>query len=77
MSSAGAPTAIICSKAWPSSPRFGDRIAVEPATSDRFAVTGPFAAAVPLDDGNLVLAARDRLRGALSGSAMRAGFDPA
>ncbi len=40
----------------------GDRIAVEPATSDRLAVTGPFAAAVPLDDGNLVLAARDRLR---------------
>jgi 4-diphosphocytidyl-2-C-methyl-D-erythritol kinase len=48
--------------------RFGDRIAIEPAPSDRFAVTGPGAAAVPLDGGNLVIAARDRLRAAAHSS---------
>jgi 4-diphosphocytidyl-2-C-methyl-D-erythritol kinase len=44
--------------------RFGDRIAIEPASSDRFKVTGPGAAAMPLDGGNLVVVARDRLRAA-------------
>jgi len=44
--------------------QLGDRITVEPASSDRFAVTGPFADAVPPGDGNLVLAARDQLRAA-------------
>ena len=42
--------------------RFGDTITVADAPEDRFTVSGPFAAAVPLDGGNLVLKARDALR---------------
>lgn len=42
--------------------RFGDRLQIEPAEADAFAVSGPFAAGVPLDDGNLVIKARDALR---------------
>jgi hypothetical protein len=42
--------------------RFGDRIVVEAATEDRFSVSGPFAADVPTDDGNLIIQARDLLR---------------
>ena len=42
--------------------RFGDRVEVRPAAEDRFSVTGPFAADVPPDDGNLVVRARDLLR---------------
>ncbi len=42
--------------------RFGDRITVEASEQDRFSVTGPFAADVPTDGGNLVLKARDALR---------------
>jgi 4-diphosphocytidyl-2-C-methyl-D-erythritol kinase len=44
--------------------RFGDRITVSRAHKDRFSVSGPFAAGVPTDDTNLVLSARDALRGA-------------
>ncbi|GHD05773.1 4-(cytidine 5'-diphospho)-2-C-methyl-D-erythritol kinase [Tianweitania populi] len=40
----------------------GDRITVEPAAEDAFTVSGPYAAGVPLDTGNLILRARDALR---------------
>lgn len=43
-----------------------DQVSVHEAVVDGFAVTGPFAAAVPLDAGNLVLKAREALR-ALAG----------
>ncbi|WP_170925249.1 4-(cytidine 5'-diphospho)-2-C-methyl-D-erythritol kinase [Roseovarius gaetbuli] len=36
---------------------FGDRITVRPATATRLTVTGPMAAGVPVDAGNLVLKA--------------------
>lgn len=42
--------------------RFGDRLSVEPADADELIITGPYAAYVPLDAGNLVIAARERLR---------------
>jgi 4-diphosphocytidyl-2-C-methyl-D-erythritol kinase len=42
--------------------RLGDRVSVQRAETDSFAVTGPFAADVPEDVDNLVLRARDRLR---------------
>jgi len=42
--------------------RFGDRIETELAESDIFSVSGRYASAVPLDDSNLVLRARDALR---------------
>ena len=45
--------------------RFGDRVTVRRAEPDEFAVTGPYASAVPVDAGNLVCRARDALRGAL------------
>lgn len=41
----------------------GDRIRVATADSDGFTVTGPFAADIPADGANLVLRARDLLRG--------------
>jgi len=41
---------------------FGDRMLVESHGSDHFAVTGPFAAAVPSGPDNLVARARDLLR---------------
>ncbi|MEP9370869.1 4-(cytidine 5'-diphospho)-2-C-methyl-D-erythritol kinase [Mesorhizobium sp. KR1-2] len=41
---------------------FGDCLIVSPATEDAFSVTGPFAAQVPLDAGNLAIRARDALR---------------
>lgn len=41
---------------------FCDSLIVAPAAEDSFAVTGPFAAHVPLDAGNLVIRARDNLR---------------
>ena len=44
--------------------RFGDRLTVEPADEDAFVVTGPYAADVPVDGGNLVIRARDGLRAA-------------
>lgn len=44
--------------------RFGDRVGVAASDEDRFSVSGPFAAYVPLDDTNLVLRARDALRAA-------------
>jgi len=47
--------------------RFGDTITVAEAPEDRFTVSGPFAAAVPLDSGNLVLKARDALRARADG----------
>jgi hypothetical protein len=45
--------------------RFGDRISFALADIDEFHVAGPYASAVPLDGNNLVLRARDTLRGAL------------
>jgi 4-diphosphocytidyl-2-C-methyl-D-erythritol kinase len=45
--------------------RFGDRVTVGRAEADQFFVTGPYAQAVPVDAGNLVLRARDALRKAL------------
>ena len=42
--------------------RFGDRIETAPAEQDRFAASGRYASAVPLDGSNLVLLARDALR---------------
>jgi 4-diphosphocytidyl-2-C-methyl-D-erythritol kinase len=46
--------------------RFGDRISIEPAERDEFAVSGPYAPAVPTDETNLILKARDALRGVAS-----------
>lgn len=40
---------------------------MEPAESDDFIVTGPFAAQVPLDGSNLVVRARDAFRSHLAG----------
>ncbi|MDN5928660.1 MAG: 4-(cytidine 5'-diphospho)-2-C-methyl-D-erythritol kinase [Hyphomicrobiales bacterium] len=45
--------------------RFADRVTVGRAEADQFAVTGPYASAIPTDEGNLVLKARDALRAAL------------
>ncbi|TPN40939.1 4-(cytidine 5'-diphospho)-2-C-methyl-D-erythritol kinase [Mesorhizobium sp. B2-3-3] len=42
--------------------RFGDRVEIALADSDGFIVSGRYAPAVPLDDSNLVLKARDALR---------------
>lgn len=42
--------------------RFGDRLSVTDDEVDSFATSGPFGNDVPLDDENLVIAARDRLR---------------
>jgi 4-diphosphocytidyl-2-C-methyl-D-erythritol kinase len=42
--------------------RFGDRLTVEPGETDSFSTSGPFGDDVPLDDENLVIAARERLR---------------
>ncbi len=47
--------------------RLADRVAVQEASEDSFAASGPFASAVPAGDGNLVLAARDALRAAFPG----------
>lgn len=44
--------------------RFGDRLTIEPAERDEFTVAGPYAPAVPTDETNLVLKARDALRAA-------------
>lgn len=45
--------------------RFGDRVSIAPAETDRFTISGRFAAQLG-DADNLVLRARDRLRDALS-----------
>ncbi|TPN74954.1 4-(cytidine 5'-diphospho)-2-C-methyl-D-erythritol kinase [Mesorhizobium sp. CU2] len=42
--------------------RFGDRLEIEPADEDAFSITGRYAQGLPLDDGNLVVKARDALR---------------
>ncbi|BCG96279.1 4-(cytidine 5'-diphospho)-2-C-methyl-D-erythritol kinase [Mesorhizobium sp. 131-2-1] len=42
--------------------RFGDRVEIELAESDRFSVSGKYAPAVPLDETNLVVKAREALR---------------
>jgi 4-diphosphocytidyl-2-C-methyl-D-erythritol kinase len=42
--------------------RFGDRLTVEPTDADLLSTSGPFGGDVPLDDENLVVAARERLR---------------
>jgi 4-diphosphocytidyl-2-C-methyl-D-erythritol kinase len=44
--------------------RFGDRISIAPAERDEFSVSGPYAPAVPTDETNLILKARDALRAA-------------
>ena len=46
---------------------FGDEVTVEPAETDEFVVRGPYASWVPIDDSNLVIAARDFLRDLLPG----------
>ncbi len=43
--------------------RFGDRIEARQADEDRFSVSGRFAGLVPTDETNLILKARDALRG--------------
>jgi 4-diphosphocytidyl-2-C-methyl-D-erythritol kinase len=43
--------------------RYGDRVSIEPAERDEFTVSGPYAPAVPTDETNLILKARDALRG--------------
>lgn len=42
--------------------RFGDRIEAGLADGDELVVTGKYAAGVPLDDGNLIVRAREALR---------------
>ncbi|RYG00112.1 MAG: 4-(cytidine 5'-diphospho)-2-C-methyl-D-erythritol kinase [Caulobacteraceae bacterium] len=42
---------------------FGDEVRIRAASADLFEVHGPFAKGVPLDGGNLVLKARDAVRG--------------
>ncbi|WP_245482522.1 4-(cytidine 5'-diphospho)-2-C-methyl-D-erythritol kinase, partial [Mesorhizobium sp. M4A.F.Ca.ET.050.02.1.1] len=42
--------------------RFGDRLEIEPAESDRFSISGKFASGVPSDETNLVVRAREALR---------------
>jgi 4-diphosphocytidyl-2-C-methyl-D-erythritol kinase len=42
--------------------RFGDRVEIEPAEDDQLSVSGRYASAVPLDDSNLVVKAREALR---------------
>ena len=39
--------------------RFGDRITIGSAERDAFSVAGPYASAVPTDETNLILKARD------------------
>lgn len=41
---------------------YGDLLSVSPAAEDAFLVEGPFASDVPIDGGNLVIAAREKLR---------------
>ncbi|MCO4318519.1 4-(cytidine 5'-diphospho)-2-C-methyl-D-erythritol kinase [Phyllobacterium sp. 21LDTY02-6] len=45
----------------------GDRISVKSTAADSFAISGPFAAGLPADDGNLVIRARDALRSLFPG----------
>ncbi|MEZ2331933.1 4-(cytidine 5'-diphospho)-2-C-methyl-D-erythritol kinase [Mesorhizobium sp. RCC_202] len=42
--------------------RFGDRLEIAPADEDAFTISGRYADGLPLDDGNLVVKARDALR---------------
>ncbi len=42
--------------------RFGDRVTVAAAETDSFVIDGPFGRGLPVDDGNLVVRARDALR---------------
>jgi 4-diphosphocytidyl-2-C-methyl-D-erythritol kinase len=42
--------------------RFGDRVEIEPVESDRFSISGKYGSAVPLDETNLVMRAREALR---------------
>lgn len=51
--------------------RFGDRISVSASREDDFSVSGPFADAVPDDGSNLVLQARDRMRGGSASTGRR------
>jgi 4-diphosphocytidyl-2-C-methyl-D-erythritol kinase len=45
--------------------RFGDRVAARHAEANEFHVTGPYAQMIPTDGNNLVLRARNALRGTL------------
>lgn len=47
----------------------GDRIRVAPAADDSFTLSGPYAAAIPADGANLVVRARDLMRGVAGGQA--------
>ncbi|RWX62558.1 4-(cytidine 5'-diphospho)-2-C-methyl-D-erythritol kinase [Mesorhizobium sp. M4B.F.Ca.ET.089.01.1.1] len=42
--------------------RFGDRVEIEPTETDRLSISGKYAPAVPADDSNLVVKAREALR---------------
>nr|WP_295469037.1 4-(cytidine 5'-diphospho)-2-C-methyl-D-erythritol kinase [Mesorhizobium sp.] len=42
--------------------RFGDRVTVAPSDEDRFEMTGPYAAGLPADDGNLAVRALNAMR---------------
>ncbi len=42
--------------------RFGDRVTISPSDEDRFEMTGPYAAGLPPDDGNLALRALKAMR---------------
>ena len=42
--------------------RFGDRVTISPSTEDRFEMTGPYAAGLPADDGNLAVRALNAMR---------------
>lgn len=46
--------------------QLGDVVELAPAAVDTFAIAGPFAAALPDDDDNLIIRARDRLRRAFT-----------
>jgi 4-diphosphocytidyl-2-C-methyl-D-erythritol kinase len=48
--------------------RFGDRVSIEPADEDALSVAGPYASAIPTDENNLILKARDALRAASGGA---------
>ncbi|MBX3571535.1 MAG: 4-(cytidine 5'-diphospho)-2-C-methyl-D-erythritol kinase [Mesorhizobium sp.] len=42
--------------------RFGDRVTMSPSVADRFEMTGPYAAGLPADDGNLAVRALKAMR---------------
>ena len=48
--------------------RFGDRVTISPSDEDRFEMTGPYAAGLPADDGNLALRALKAMRAEFGGT---------